>query len=110
MKIKLEDVFSILTRIINILFVFSLFILLFFLVGSYQDYLDSSLINLIITYKISSLLFLAFSIFYIILNFSLKYKPIRKKIFQSVLIFAGIAFLAVFYFFLETIVVFGQNI
>ena len=66
MKNKGRLIVSVTGRITIFLYLFTLFILLLYIQGSFQDFLDDSLIKLLVLFEYSSLVFIGFAFSYII--------------------------------------------
>jgi len=56
---------SVAGRVTIFLYLFSVFIILLFVQGNFQDFLDNSLLALMVVYKYTSLLFISAAVFYI---------------------------------------------
>ena len=88
---------SITGRIAVFLFMFSLFIFLLFIQGNFQSFIDISLINLMLIYRICAILYVIASISYVLIllmSASESGKRLTRKIATSII---GIVLAAVGY-------------
>lgn len=104
MKNKNKIIVSVVGRLTVFFYIFTVLILILYLQGSFQDFLDESLINLLVLYKYTALIFLAFGVSYIITILTAGKKVGKNMVKRIIITITGIILSSVFLLLAEIII------
>ncbi|MDC7225849.1 MAG: hypothetical protein PQJ61_03680 [Spirochaetales bacterium] len=104
MKDRARPIVSIAGRITILLFLFSVMVLLLYIQGNFQDFVDDSLIMLLNLYRYSALIFIAFAFSYILILIIAGKNTGRRILRRIIFSVAAIIFSFVFFIAAEIII------
>ena len=104
MKNRGRLIVSVSGRITLFLFVFTIFIMILYIQGNFQDFIDDSLIKLLLIYRYTVLAFLAFAAAYIFILVIAGKMKAGKLIRRIVFTVIGILLSSVLFFMVEIII------
>ncbi|HAK47606.1 MAG TPA: hypothetical protein DCO79_17005 [Spirochaeta sp.] len=104
MKNKGQPAVSVTGRITMFLYLFTVLIMILYIQGSFQDFVDESLIMLLMIFKYSTIVFIAFAVSYIIILLIAGRNTGRKIISRIIITLAGLIISSIFFLAVEIII------